>query len=165
MARSRGTGKAFYEPGSAPMNFLPCNDMKPLIDRRTSSCKEVNFHRGSFAKCTPYKHEQISPQSFTRNTYSPIATMTPFNNHPHSPLVRYDIRSASPTMSPHESRPLWCFLEDIPMPFAISDIPLNANVYQLKLMIKDNVKSLHHVDPFHLRLWQVGSLIPGTCAF
>jgi hypothetical protein len=73
---------------------------------------------------------------------------------PH-PLVRYGVPSLFPTMSPQESRLLWCFLEGDPKPYDVFDIPLSANVNQLKVMIKEKIESLHEINAYCLKLWKV----------
>jgi hypothetical protein len=84
---------------------------------------------------------------------------------PRPPLVQHRFPSVFPTMSPQESRILWCLVEGDPKPYDIIDIPIGAHVNRLKAAIQQRVKILHGVDADSLKLWKVVSLIPRACAF
>ena len=68
-------------------------------------------------------------------------------------------------MSPQEFRSIWCFLEGNPKPYYVFDIPIDANVFQLKALVQQTIKRLHNTDAYDLELLKVISLIPRACAF
>jgi hypothetical protein len=70
-----------------------------------------------------------------------------------------------PTMSPQESRMLWCVVKGDPKPYDIFDIPIEANVNRLKVKITQTVDGLRGTNPYNLTLLKVISLIPGACTF
>ncbi|KIM48927.1 hypothetical protein M413DRAFT_15175 [Hebeloma cylindrosporum] len=88
---------------------------------------------------------------------SEFQSNSPFStNFKHlSPLTRYGVPSLFPTMSPQESRLLWCCLEGDSKPYDIFDIPLRTNIDQLKCLIKQKIEFLHGINPHCLRLLQV----------
>ena len=80
-------------------------------------------------------------------------------------LVRYGFSPALPTMSPQDSRSLWCFLESNSKTYNVFDIPIGANVFQLKALIQQTIKCVHNIDAYDLELLKVISLIPRACTF
>jgi hypothetical protein len=101
--------------------------------------------------------------NFAHDAQSPIAmsefqTNIPFPFNSRLPLVRYSFPPVFPTMSPQESRILWCLLEGDTKPYDIFDIPIVANVSRLKEAIQQRVKALRGVDADSLKLWKVVSL-------
>ena len=107
------------------------------------------------------------------NAQSPIAMSELQSNSPFPTskstrrlrLIRYRFPPALPTMSPQESRSLWCSLEGNPKPYNVFDIPIGTNVFQLKALIQQTIKLLHNTDAYDLELLKVISLIPRACAF
>ena len=61
-------------------------------------------------------------------------------------------------MSPQESRILWCLVEGEPLPYYVRDIPIGANVTQLKESLSNKIDCLDKINPRHLELWKVVSL-------
>jgi Crinkler effector protein N-terminal domain len=82
-----------------------------------------------------------------------------------SPLVEQRFPPVFPTMSPQESRTIWCLVEGDTKPYDIFDIPIEANVNRLKAAIQQRVRLLREIDPDRLQLYKVVSLIPGACTF
>ena len=107
------------------------------------------------------------------NAQSPIA-MSEFQSNSPFPtsnstcnlrLVQYGFPPVLPTMSPQESRSLWCFLEGNRKPYNVFDIPIDANIFQLKALIQQTIKRVHNMDTYGLELLKVISLIPWVCTF
>ena len=67
-------------------------------------------------------------------------------------------------MSSQESRILWCLVEGDTIPHYVRDIPIGANVTQLKEMLTQSIERLNNKKSLQLTLWKVVSLIPGVCA-
>ena len=70
-------------------------------------------------------------------------------------------RSVFPTMSPQESRILWCLVEGDPIPYYVRDAPIGANVTQSKELITLSIERLNNR---RLKPWKVVSLIQRACA-
>ena len=108
-------------------------------------------------------HDAQSPIAMSE--FQSNSPFPPSNFNPRPPLVQYRFHSVFPTMSPQESRILWCLVKGDPIPYFVRDIPIGANVTQLKELLPEKIDILDGVNPRHLNLWKVVSLIPRACAF
>ncbi|KAH9953864.1 hypothetical protein BGW80DRAFT_1451367 [Lactifluus volemus] len=63
-------------------------------------------------------------------------------------------------MSPQESRILWCLVEGDPTPYYVYDIPIGANVTQLKGLITKSIESPNNIKSHHLDLWKLNEMVP-----
>ena len=68
-------------------------------------------------------------------------------------------------MTPQESQILWFLVEGEAIQYYVCDIPIGANVTQLKELLLDKIDCLDKINPHHLELRKVVSLIPRACAF
>jgi len=63
-------------------------------------------------------------------------------------------------MSPQESRILWCLVEGEPIPYYVRDIPIGANVTQLKELLPKKIDCLDKINPRHLELRKLNVIVP-----
>jgi Crinkler effector protein N-terminal domain len=121
-----------------------------------------------FQSNSPFPTSNFHPRPpLVRYGYPPVFH-SPFptsNINSPSPLVQQRFPPVFPTMSPQESRIIWCLVEGDSNPYDIFDIPIEANVNRLKAAIKERIERLHNINPDGLKLRKVVSLIPGACAF
>ena len=101
-------------------------------------------------------HDAQSPIAMSE--FQSNSPFPPSNFNPRPPLVQYRFHSVFPTMSPQESRTLWCLVEGDPIPYYVRDIPIGANVTQLKELLPDKIDCLDKINPRHLELRKVVSL-------